>query len=1166
MASNKFLTDITVDGKIGVGTESPATILDVQMAEANKGLFIRRHNASGQYLHLHEADGSSHNIEAIGSKHFYITNKSTSHDLYFSTNSTIRMGITSAGNVGIGTTSPSQKLEVSGNIKATKLLLNTTNSGYTLYSNGESRINGVIFQQSSGVDYLQKASGTGDFYVRNSVSGQRILIGAANSSGQFTNYIEVDGANNDATIRTNDVDRLYIDSSGKVGIGTTSPGSALHVAGAISTAPTGDGVHIGKYSSSGNVYGHIQLQGNKGGYIDFSESGTDWKGRILYDNDSNYMRFDTSAAERMRITASGNVGIGTTGPGAKFQVYGNTNGSVITKVTNDSNGTAAYSETHWESGTSSNELRIGVAHNYSSTEWNNAWVYAINKDLALKAGSTGKSIKFYTNGTGEQWVRAIINSSGNVGIGTTSPSTKLHVEGTTKITGDTTLGTTSSAFLQMLRAGANYIAASNASGELRFRTGGSSDRMTITSGGNVGIATTSPSYKLDVTGEGRFTGALYSNSTLRGSSLKTGTISSGQPRLDSFYMQSAPETGQALAHPYLMSDLAAFELRGGTVTVTGLTTPPSSNNRLFRPDAEIWSTAASNYTGSTFVIELSDVDHVEALRYGTYCGIQFGNGGWAPASLKIEWSTDDGSTYTTALNSSAKSDFYYTKLNNGAAAITNIKFTIGQPTSSLRILNIFATDYAGRGSSAYHLSVEGGTIYGAVTVDDEFKVTDGSSAITLQEYSNGAAIFLDGVDGDFTGGDYYHIWANGSSYLGLGGYAGGATPLNINSSGNVGIGTTNPGDKLQVAGNIIAQDYLYVGDGVQHWGDGGTGMNFPSNDNIDLVTSATSRVRIDSSGNVGIGTTSPGYKLDVVGNVRIQSSNEQQIRFVHYQGSGDEFSIEHDTAGIYFYNRADSAGMFRINNDGSIRLHQYGAGILKTDSSGNISVDTNTYITASGAVDTDAYVEIGRAHVGYIGHADYAGFSHIDQNGTGSYALLQSATGTTFLNSASGKPINFRINNADKMVLASSGNVGIGTTSPSAPLDVRASSYKVVRLGNDITSHYTFSSGTSDNTLTLTCGSYYQAEVVITANQTNSGGYNNWYVRGLWSNNHTTHHWDILEEVGYLTGSDFSFTNGQNDVENSGKLVISHTYNSGSFAGMTVRVTDMYGTHSYSIS
>ena len=85
----------------------------------------------------------------------------------------------------------------------------------------------------------------------------------------------------------------------------------------------------------------------------------------------------------------------------------------------------------------------------------------------------------------------------------------------------------------------------------------------------------------------------------------------------------------------------------------------------------------------------------------------------------------------------------------------------------------------------------------------------------------------------------------------------------------------------------------------------------------------------------------------------------------------------------------------------------------------SVVLDTDNDLTV--ALNTDASAEIGRSHIGYMGYSDFAGFSHIDQNGTGSYALLQYNNGATYLNAASGQLIYLRNNNSDTAVVSSTG-------------------------------------------------------------------------------------------------------------------------------------------------
>ena len=78
----------------------------------------------------------------------------------------------------------------------------------------------------------------------------------------------------------------------------------------------------------------------------------------------------------------------------------------------------------------------------------------------------------------------------------------------------------------------------------------------------------------------------------------------------------------------------------------------------------------------------------------------------------------------------------------------------------------------------------------------KLSVVEGSSAIGFGEYSNGATIWMDGSNGDFSGGDYFGIHANGTTNLDFS-YAG-SNKVTIRSTGKVGIGTTSPFASLHI--------------------------------------------------------------------------------------------------------------------------------------------------------------------------------------------------------------------------------------------------------------------------------------------------------------------------------------------------------------------------------
>ena len=302
-----------------------------------------------------------------------------------------------SGNVGIGTSNPSAKLHVQRDV-------NGDNSIYVLNNGGGASSRSLILfgEEASNAKYAYfghfgaNYAGSGPAQPRSTLfvgadAGGFNLVsfgGASQTGGKvsFWTSPDVAGGGNDAV-----AERMRIDKNGHIGIGTSSPNSLLEIrkdAGGA-TGPT---------LTLSNITGGT----GAGGAIDFANPGlgvpqqaqirssdnNDWSANLLFSTKVPGGGTNT-LAERMRITSTGNVGIGTTSPSDLLQI--------------DSAAGWGFRIRYITSG---NYLRMSE-----------------NQISAFTSGGAGRDLYLNTAG-------------GNVGIGTTNPEERLHVAGSIKVDGN----------------------------------------------------------------------------------------------------------------------------------------------------------------------------------------------------------------------------------------------------------------------------------------------------------------------------------------------------------------------------------------------------------------------------------------------------------------------------------------------------------------------------------------------------------------------------------------------------------------------------------------------------------------------------------------------------------------------------------------------------------
>ena len=890
----------TASGNVGVGTVAPGAKLEV--ASTNNTETVRMslstdlgfRNSFYNYF-----DGASPGLNWMALKVASAANTQTEV-----------MRLLGDGKVGIGTTSPSYKLDVAGGVKigGEETLPSAIGSMYLSYN---SAINRIYYGDGTGYD------------LRFSKRG-------ASATTDFVTFKD----------------------TGYVGIGTTAPAAKLEIAH-DGASTYGTALHI--KTTAGTDGPRAAFEYYNGGSpkrwnVGIRNSATSFG---IFE-DGSYGAFGT---ERLTILAGGNVGIGTTSPGAKFEIK---DGDIwLNGATGASNPEIRFID---DGGISVAGAKIrygnGDGNLYIEHVWDNA--------------ASGIFFKNRTAGTSLNTLSLV---NGNVGIGTTSPGAKLHIKqggdfdgsggsllhvGTSVITNTSDLGVmvsvsdattaapqkagvvlynndaTAGGWSPMLlfakkESGATPYQATMAGiaaksplgtgngdgwidGELHFYTAGAATtglaaRMVIDKNGNLGTGTTSPVGNLDVTtsGTGGWSKFVVTSSSLWGDgSTQFVTIGAG-----------SGVTGIMINNPHVVwnaGNAGAAIRMGKSGGVSG-----GAYYDIGTRASDAWSIQKNaSETGLFFINSAGNVGigttspgaklHVAGNAIINDLQINTAVGGGPASTFTFQSNTasgvNDGFVFNSSRNGGSYGNF---EIQKTGTAKVHIGLGSLDPNTYFNIDGNFGI---GVTSPAYKLDVAGAA--NAIAA----KIGAASQYLTIGSYTPTSA----GVT----------LGYNTTQYLGLNAFFGvlvGRTYVSNNSTapadgmaiqGNVGIGTTGPVGKLEVvttsdtAGTPSAYDNKYFTVGTGGATGGSVFISYDQTNNRGYIGALSPSVSWRNlilqggGGNVGIGTITPGYKLEVNGSF---AATTKSFVIKHPTKEGKKLrygSLEGPENGIYIRGKTTS--------------------------------------------------------------------------------------------------------------------------------------------------------------------------------------------------------------------------------------------------------------------
>jgi hypothetical protein len=1114
-------------GNVGIGTTSPTGLLEI-MSTTNPVLRISNGGGTSPNpkIELFRQGGVLGNVQYdVANKVMILENQSALGGFDFNIASSTKMAIDLNGNVGIGTATPSQKLHVLGNLEL--------QSGFQIGSEDGNYYQRILTEDDSSENantfqfQVRKGVGTSYGSLLTLIQSGKVKL-PAYGSGTFTGTV---------------ASTLGVDSSGNI-IEFSGGGG-----GSVSSITSGADTRVAYFNGTDSLEGSANFTWDDskldvGGNILISDTGNDkYFGSnvnliLNADADGNSgasarnIIFQNRGSEKMRIDSAGNVGIGTTSPAYKLDVAGSLRGQGLNSyrystATNDIDNFSyltktmamppngylwhdlfafgynytvvqeQYDGTTWSSASTQDALFIqkqdqsievisssntGVRWTFNNVSWslaqylnlafthvssdiskdvlvesstdNSTWttrftntaaagigtktcaLSAYNGDAYLRITITKGSvstnvvrmsqIRLMTSRAGdqgqgmEQQYPYSWNSDRDIGIGTTSPAAKLHVNSSSATAVQRIQGATNSAlefYNSSTKTGAilvnstQFLIAADNSNYLSINTGGS-ERMRISSAGNVGIGTISPTSLLEVSQN------LSAASTI-----------------DYPYTISSRDDGNTINQLGGEGIGIKFKIAGNAATTPGDSLVGASIAAIRESASD-----ADSSTGLGFFVTQNDETLDEALRIDHDGNVGIGTS--SPGSkLHVEGSIQLGSGAATDDNS------LIIYGNNGTASRYIKLLHHNASSSSIQTNNTYLSI-----SAANYIVLSNNTlIYQGVKFSNDKKLEyqeSDNSYFTVLNVNSSNLIQIGSVTSTSTGGDtaFYHT---------------GVEKMRIISTGHVGIGTSNPLYKLDVDGDIQNNGVLRRGGNVYIKNTGSETMIGPGGSGIitfhnsATMTAGDEKVRIDASGNLLLNNTSAGARLD------IREDTNYAIR-------------AEDATGHYF--RVNTGGDVDMRGDlvvqGTITAQQFhsefvSASIIYESGStkfGDTSDDIHSFsgslqVTGSGAhYFTDGKLVVGSTTSNYKfgvtgGHMGVSNGGNVYVGGFGADSVIGymgNSSGVFTLRSDGNRDVSIGSGtvNSSIFIEGSNGKVGIGTDSPATALDVHGTSDTYLTIRN----------------------------------------------------------------------------------------------------------------------